>query len=353
MTNEIAAIPAKTIGIDLGDRRSSYCVLDAAGVTLDEGTVRTERRVFSRKFTDGAGSRAVIEASCQSAWIARTLEESGFEVIVANPRNVHLISKSDRKTDRNDARLLARLGRVDPGLLSPVTHRSERNAAARALLRARTGLIDVRTKLINTIRSEVKVLGGRLPACSTRIFHERVRAALPESLESALGPVLDALAGLQAHIESYDKEVERMCGEDYPETHTLRQVNGVGPLVALTYVVTLDDPRKFKKSRTVGAYLGLTPRSFQSGSRDPQLRISKRGDRSLRNLLVSAATCILRSNSPDTDLKRHGQMVARGGGHRDRAKARVAVARKLAILLHQLWLTGEVYEPRRSQPMSA
>ncbi len=353
MTQPSTDIPARTIGIDLGDLRSSYCVLDAAGKTIEEGTISTGRAALKRTFGSDPGARVVLEASCQSAWIARLLDEFGHEVVVANPRQVHLISKSDRKTDRNDARLLARIGRVDPGLLCPVTQRSERNAVARGLLRARAGLIEVRTKLVNMVRSETKVLGRRLPTCGTKVFHEKARGCLPEQLRDALTPVLDALSQLQEHIEGYDKEVARMCNEEYQETRVLRQVSGVGPLVALTYVATLEDPGRFSRSRSIGSYLGLTPRSYQSGSRNPQLRISKRGDRTLRHLLVSSATYILRSNSPDTDLKRHGLKVARGGGHRDRAKARVAVARKLAILLHRLWQTGEVYQPLQSSPQEA
>ena len=170
MTQLTNSIPASTIGIDLGDLRSSYCVLNAAGETTEEGTVGTRPEALKRTFGGHPESRVIVEASCQSAWIARLLEELGHEVVVANPRQVHLISKSDRKTDRNDARLLARIGRVDAGLLHPVTQRSERNAVARGMLRARAGLIQVRTKLVNMVRSETKVLGQRLPVCGTRVF---------------------------------------------------------------------------------------------------------------------------------------------------------------------------------------
>lgn len=336
---------ARTIGIDLGDLKSSYCVLEYDGQVIQEDSVRTDRHSFAERFGEGSPSRIVIEASCHSSWVARCLTGLGHEVIVANPRQVHLISKSDRKTDRNDARILARLGRVDPDLLRPVTHRSERSAAVRTLLGARHQLVSMRTRLVSMMRTEVKATGGRLPSCSAESMHRRARLHVPKQLLSALDPILDTLRELQDRIRGYDKEVDRLCEQGFPETRLLRQVRGVGPLVALTFVVTLDDPSRFPSSRSVGSYAGLTPCTYQSGARNPQLRISKRGDADLRRLLVTAAAHIVRRSSPDSDLKRYGARLARGGSQRDRARARIGVARKLAVLLHRLWLTGEVYQP--------
>ena len=345
MTQPSTAVPTHTIGIDLGDRESVYCELSEGGEILERGSIRNERAVFEEHFGAKEPVRIVIEASCQSQWICRCLEGFGHEVIVANPRQVQLISKSNRKSDRNDSEILARVGRMDPELLSPVTTRSEKSAAVRALLRARGQLVSIRTRLVNMVRSESKVTGTRIPTCSAKSFHRQARPHLPVELRSALEPVLDMLAELQPRIHTYDNEVERLSAEEYPETQVLRQVKGVGPLVALTYVVTIDDPHRFPRSRALGSFLGLVPRSFQSGDRDPQLRISKAGDRDLRKLLVGAASYVLRKPSPACDLKRYGTRIARGGSPRDRARARVAVARKLAVLLHRLWLTGEVYEP--------
>jgi len=205
MTQPTTIVPVRTVGIDLGDQRSSYCVLNAAGETVEEGSVRNDQEVLKRVLGSTAGTRSILESSCQSGWFSRLLTELGHEVIVANPRQVHLISKSERKSDRNDARLLARIGRFDPGLLHPVTQRSERNAVARGLLRARAGLIQVRTKLVNMVRSETKVLGSRLPTCGTKVFHQKARGCLPEQLRDALTPVLDALAQVQEHIEHYGR----------------------------------------------------------------------------------------------------------------------------------------------------
>jgi transposase len=125
----------------------------------------------------------------------------------------------------------------------------------------------------------------------------------------------------------------------------LRQVEGVGPLTALTFVLTLEDPYRFEKSRSVGAYLGLVPASDKSGDRDPQRRISKEGDEMLRKLLVGSAHYILGPFGGDSDLRRHGEKIASRGAKNAKKRAAVAVARKLAVLLHRLWVTGEVYDP--------
>jgi transposase len=345
MPQATSPVPDVTIGIDLGDRESAYCVLDSYGEVVDQGTVLNDRLSFARLFGTGLKGRAVLEASCQSQWVARCLDGLGHEVIVANPRNVHLISKSDRKNDRNDAMLLARLGRVDPELLGRVSVRSEESAVVRAMLGARARLVEARTSLVNLIRADTKMTGSRIPKCSAESFYHRARPHLPERLRAVLGPLLEVLEQIQQRINAYDKEVERLCGQVYPETKLLRQVTGVGPLIALTYVVAIDDPLRFKDSRTLGAYLGLTPRSYQSGESDPQLRITKAGDGDVRRLLVGAAAYLMRKCSPPCDLKRFGMRIAHGGSPRDRRRAHVAVARKLAVLLHRLWITGEVYDP--------
>lgn len=345
MTEPISPMPVRTLGIDLGDCEATYSVLAQDGNVLEEGSVRMDSQALEDRFSTAPVSRAVIEASSQSQWVARLLAGLGHEVIVANPRQVHLISKSERKSDRNDALLLARLGRVDPELLRPTTTRSEKSATVRALLSARDQLVKTRTRLINLVRFEVKTVGSRIAKCNPDSFHRRARPQLPDTLRIALEPLLDVLAETQVRVRAYDREVLRLCSKEYPETSLLRQVSGVGPLVALTFVATLDNPKRFTRSRSVGAFVGLVPRSYQSGDRDPQLRISKAGDCELRRLLVGAAAYVMRRPSPDCDLKRYGLRIAGGNSKRARARARVAVARKLAVLLHRLWINGEVYDP--------
>jgi transposase len=187
-----------------------------------------------------------------------------------------------------------------------------------------------------------------LPKCPAASFHKRASEHIPETLLPALGPVLETIGSLTERIRDYDRKLEAISKERYPETELLRQVEGVGVLTALTFVLTLEDPYRFEKSRSVGAYLGLVPASDQSGDRDPQRRISKEGDEMLRRLLVSSAHYILGPFGSDSDLRRHGEKIASRGGKNAKKRAVVAVARKLAVLLHSLWTSAEVYEPLRN-----
>jgi transposase len=184
-----------------------------------------------------------------------------------------------------------------------------------------------------------------LPECPARTFHKRAAAHIPEALRPALEPVLEQIASLTERIRQYDRRLEAICKDHYPVTELLRQVEGVGPITALTFVLTLEDPYRFEKSRSVGAYLGLVPARDQSGDRDPQKRISKEGDEMLRRLLVGSAHYILGPFGSDSDLRRHGEKIASRGGKNAKKRAAVAVARKLAVLLHRLWVSAEVYDP--------
>lgn len=336
-----------TIGLDLGDRYNQLCVLDGDGEVVEEGRVRTEERALRATFGSWEPAHVILEAGRQSAWISRLLESLGHEVVVANPRRVQLIARSHDKSDRVDAQTLARLGRMDPALLRPIRHRSAETLADREMLRARTLLVRTRTKLINHVRDAVKVAGGRLPTSATRYFPNKVAAAIPMRLRSALEPLLALITALNEALKGYDGELEALAETRYPETDALRQVAGVGVVTSLGYVFTLEDPHRFAKSRSVPAYLGLRPRRRQSGDTDLQMRITKAGDRELRRLLVQSAHYILGPFGPDTDLKRFGQRLASRGGKAAKKRAVIAVARKLAVLLHHLWVTGEVYEPLR------
>ena len=261
--------------------------------------------------------------------------------------------ENDSKDDRVDAEYLARVGRLDPALLKPITHRGEAAQADLAVLSSRDVLVRTRTLLINHTRGVVKAMGGRLPRCSAESFARRVGPHVPPALRPALAPVLAQLQQLTAAIRGVDREVERRCAEQYPATAQLRQVSGVGPVTALAYVLVLEDPRRFARSRAVGAYLGLRPRRSQSGERDPQLGITKGGNPFLRRLLVQGAQYILGPRGPDCDLRRHGERIAARGGKNAKKRAVIAVARKLAVLLHHLWISGAVYEPLRHRPALA
>jgi transposase len=274
------------------------------------------------------------------------LEECGHEVLVANSRKLRLIYANKRKSDEVDAENLARLARLDPKLLFPLKHRGEECQAHLALIRSRQALVGTRTQLVNHVRGAVKSFGSRLPKCPARSFHNKAPGHIPEPLLPALGPVLETIGSLTERIRDYERQLEAIAKERYPqETDLLRQVEGVGPLTALTFVLTLEDPYRFEKSRCVGAYLGLVPATDRSGERDPQRRISKEGDEMLRKLLVGSAHYILGPFGSDSDLRRHGEKIASRGAKNAKKRAAVAVARKLAVLLHHLWVTGEVYDP--------
>jgi transposase len=343
------AVHGVTVGIDLGDRFSSMCVLDHAGITTVEKRIRTTQPVLTREFGSVPRCRVVIEVGTHSPWVSRLLGALGHEVIVANPRRVRLIADSDRKHDRSDAQHLARLGRLDPALLNPVRHRSDQAQEDLEVIRSRGALARARTLLMNHVRGAVKAAGGRLPTCSSNAFPRKALAALPEGLRRTLTPTLDAIADLSSRIAEMEREIQTVIRERHFHARLLQQVPGVGPLTALTFVLTLDDPGRFQSSRQVGPYLGLTPRMRQSGSQSPQLPVSKAGDPYLRQLLVGSAHYILGPFGPDTSLRRWG--MEHGASRRGAAKQRavVAVARKLAVLLHRLWVTGEVYDPLFAQ----
>jgi transposase len=276
------------------------------------------------------------------------LKSCGHEVIVANAQEVSKLCRRGSKTDRMDAEQLARLARSDPKLLRPIQHRSEQSQADLAVLRARDVLVAARTRLVNHVRGTLKSFAIRAKRCSTRSFEKQVLASIPKSLEPALLPVLEELTSLSERIAQYDKRIKRLCEEPYGETALPMQVKGVGPLTALAFVLTLEDPRRFKRSRSVGAYLGLRPKKRQSGDQDPELGITKCGDRFLRRLLVGSAQYILGPFGADSDLRRWGLLLAGRGGKNAKKRAVVAVARKLATLLHRLWISGEIYEPLRA-----
>ena len=193
------------------------------------------------------------------------------------------------------------MARVDPKLLYPLRHRGEGSQAHLAIVRSREALVGIRTQLVNHVRGAVKSFGARLPKCPARSFHKRAPEHIPEALWAALGPVLETIGSLTQRIREYDRQLETVSKEHYPETELLRQVEGIGVLTALTFVLTVEDPYRFAKSRSVGAYLGLIPARDQSGDRDPQKRISKEGDEMLRRLLVGSAHYILGPFGKDSE----------------------------------------------------
>jgi transposase len=339
--------PQMTAGLDLGDKYSYLCLIDQqSGEVIEEGKLRTTPEAFRRRFgSEQPPMRIAIEAGTHSPWASRVLEECGHEILVANARKLRLIYANKQKTDEVDAENLARLARVDPKLLHPLKHRGEESQAHMAIIRSREALVGCRTQLVNHVRGAVKSFGARLSKCPARSFHNKAAEHIPEVLRPALGPILEQIGSLTERIREYDRKLEEISKVSYPETDLLRQVEGIGPLTALTFVLTLEDPHRFKRSRSVGAYLGLVPAQDQSGDRNPQKRISKEGDEMLRKLLVGSAHYILGPFGSDSDLRRHGEKIASRGAKNSKKRAAVATARKLSVLLHRLWVSGEVYDP--------
>jgi transposase len=334
-----------TIGIDLGDQTSRYCILDEAGEIVSEDKVATTRDGLNALFAKMPGSRIAIEVGTHSPWVSRQLRLMGHEVIVANSHKVKLITQNVRKSDRIDARQLARLARVDPNLLSPIQHRGEQAQKDLTVIRARAELMEVRTHLINSVRGLAKPMGERLKKCDADQVSTELGRGLSASVQAMMEPLLTSVAEISKQIGKYDEQIEEIT-KRYPETKLLRPVYGVGPLIALTYILTLEEAGRFEHSRDVGPYLGLTPRQHESGESKPELGISKAGDKLLRSLLVQGAHCVLRKGAPDSDLRKWGLEKEGKGGKRAKKRAIVAVARKLAVLLHHLWATGEVYDPQ-------
>lgn len=336
-----------TVGVDLGDQWSNYCILGLEGETLAEGRLRTTQEDIAEFFQALNAARVIFEVGTHSPWVQEVICGCGHEVLVANPRLMEGSKRRKRKNDRIDANKLARLGRVDPKSLHPIQHRSREVRQDLVVLRARDALVAARTELINATRGLVKSMGTRLPKSSSPSFAQKAEEAVPVEMREALLPLVRMAAALSDCIQGYDEKIEKLGREKYGHTALLRQVKGVGPITALAYVLTLEDPKRFVKSRDVGPYLGLVPKQEDSGDSQPQLGISKTGDTMLRKLLVGSAHYILGPFGPDTDLRRYGLRLCERGGKNAKKRAAVAVARKLAVLLHCLWVSGEVYEPLR------
>src|SRR5664280_1110115 len=280
--NGTEGMGAWTVGMDLGDRTSHICVLDEGGTVVERGKVQTTREGLRKRFEERRRMRIALEVGTHSPWVSRFLKELGHEVLVANPRKTRLIYQSRGKQDPVDAEALARIARLDPKLLYPVEHRAESVAQDLAVLRARDALVRTRTQLVNHVRGAVKATGHRVKKCSTRTFTGQAVGEIPEEVREALSSVVKTIEVVSRQILALDGRIRELGKTKYPETALLRQVGGVGPIVALAYVLTLEHPGRFRKSRAVGPYLGLVPARSQSGDSDPQLRITKEGDAFLR-----------------------------------------------------------------------
>ena len=334
-----------TVGMDLGDKNHSVCVLDTRGEVKMRMTVTNTAKAMRQCFGKLEPCRVALEAGTHSGWVRRIREGLGHEVLVGNPRKLRVIWDSDEKDDDRDAEMLARIARFDPHLLYPIHHRSQEAHSDLAVIKARDMLVKARASLILHARGAVKSIGERISKCSVEAFHKRALEEIPDELYPALEPVVKSIEELTGRIRHYDRLLAQLCSDKYPETERLREISGVGPVTSLAFVLTLEQSSRFKKSRVVGAFLGLTPRRDKSGEIDKQLRITKAGNTYLRRLLVGCAHYILGPFGPDCDLRRFGLKLAARGGKNAKRRAVIAVARKLAVLMHHLWEYGEIYDP--------
>ena len=336
-------------GIDLHVKSSQVCVVNEAGQTTERAQIPTTEKSLARWFGGRGPMRICIEASGLSPWVARVLAEFGHEVIVANAQRVRLIAESTLKNDRVDAETLARLVRMDPKLLRPIVHRSEETQRLRGMLRVRRILVTNRTACMNTARGLLRSFGYRLPGGKAeRLARGLTTGTVPEELCALAAPLIATALELDERIGILDGEVVE-AGRSFPEVERLQQVPGIGPLVALAYVLCIEDPSRFRTSRDVASFLGLRPKMRESAERSRFGSITRAGDAEMRRLLVQAAHGCLRSRQ-DCDLKRWAEQLA---GRVGKKKTVVALARKLAVLLHHLWVSEQAYQPRRTDLAAA
>ncbi|MDP7586030.1 MAG: IS110 family transposase [Verrucomicrobiota bacterium] len=330
------------VGFDVSKEETSFCVKDASGTTLARGKTVTDPAALFAAMKEHClcPERIVLETGSMSSWLWHGLSAHGLPVVCVDARQAHAVMKlQHNKTDAGDAELLAELART--GFYRQVAVKSPRALEIRGLLVARAQLVRRRRDLDNAIRGILRSFGVRLPRGTGR-FCERVQAALQEHADLALfiGPLLEGRNGLQRASAKLDREVSGRAKKD-AVCRLLMTAPGVGPVTALAYVGTIDDPGRFAKSRSVGAYVGLTSRRFQSGEMDYSGRISKQGDALLRTCLFEAANSLLIRSRRANPLKTWARRLHKRLGHK---KACVALARKLAVVLHRMWVSGTAFQ---------
>ena len=328
-------------GIDLHSASSEVAVLDEDGELVEQSRIATIEAGFRRHF--GKRERMVIcmESGGQSAWAERLLQSFGHDTVVASASRGRLIAEATLKNDKVDAVILARLVRADRRLLCPITHRSAETQRQRGVLRVRRAFVDTRTKCLNATRGILRSFGYRTPGKKPeRLAEYLADAAIPEELVRVVAPLVQVALEVDEKIAALDEEIEAM-GHAYPEVALLRTVPGVGPLIALAFVLCIENPHRFSRGRDLSGYHGLRPKMRESATTSRFGSITRQGDIEMRMLLVQAVHGLLRSRA-DSDLKRWAQGLAERIGKK---KAVVALARKLAVVMHAMWVRNEPFRP--------
>lgn len=333
-------------GIDVHSDYSRLFVIDEDGAEMLSARVPTTEPAMRQEFDGREPMKIVLESGTHASWLAKVLEDCGHEVIVAHARRIQLIAENHRKTDEIDAELLARLLRADLDLLTESYVRGEEAERVRTALKARKHLVECRTKLSNAIRGLVRKTGHRLKSCQVRKLPETLgNAELPKLLKQTLAPLAFTIHALNGWIAKLDRQLEEMA-EEFEIVEVFTDIFGVGAQTALAYAATIEDPFRFRRSKQVGAYFGLAPSVRNSGNEDSDDnntgRITKSGDGLVRSLLVQSAHIMLQKGRPDSELRQFGKRIERKKGKK---KAVVALARKLSVVMHTLWVTGREYDP--------
>ena len=330
-----------TIGADVSDRTTKICVMTKAEggerrIVL-ETTCATTKAGLEEAFSKFDRSWPVaFETGTHCRWMDGVFRKMGFKTIVGNPGKIPSITKSNTKNDRNDARELARLAIADSAMLHPVFLRDEVYQQMLRFHHARNMLISQRTQSTNQIRGFAKSVGHRIECSSTEKFHEQGKAGWPRELEECAWPLMGMLKTINLKIKAYDKLIARLA--ERPEFKSMvervRVVYGVGIIGSTVFVAAIGGrPDRFAHTRDIGPYFGMIPKQDQSGDDDKQLHITHAGADIVRTTLVECAGVVMMDKSKDTDLKLKGLRIAMHGGKIARKKAKVAVARGLAVAM--------------------
>lgn len=331
------------VGLDVSQKETAVCVVDQDGKVLFEGKVPSDPGALARVIAKRAPVAELIgfETGAMASWLWHELKRVGLPVVCVDARHAHAVrSVRMNKSDPNDARGLAELIRV--GWYRAVRVKSDESQAVRSLLVARSRLVSIRRDLENQVRSLLKEVGLLFRRAIGRQFRTRVLDLIDE--KHVLRSIVEGLLAVHEKVEEQqtvlDKRVRKEAKADRT-TRRLMSVPGVGVVTALAFRHTIDDPTRFRSAQTVGAYLGLTPRRKQSGETDVNGRISKWGDRLLRTCLFEAASVLLHRTQRWSALKAWGTRLMKRIGAK---KAKVAVARKIAVILHCIWTDGTEFE---------
>jgi transposase len=342
-SNESEGTMKQYVGLDVSQKETSVCVVDEVGQVLFEGKAKSDPGALAALLRKRApqAERIGFETGAMASWLWHELRRVDLPVVCIDARHAHAaLSVRMNKSDQNDARGLAELVRV--GWYREVKVKSEESQKIRAILVARSRLVSMRRDIENQVRSLIKEYGLLFPRAIGLQFRNQASELLGNDhpLLSVIPPLLLIHEHICQQQNKFDEEVRRLAKAD-ETTRRLMTVPGVGVVTALTFRHTIDDPSRFRSALSVGAYLGLTPRRNQSGETDINGKISRWGDRLLRTYLFEAATVLLYRTKKWSPLRAWGMKLAKRIGMR---KAKVAIARKIAVVLHCIWVDGTSFD---------